>query len=545
MRSPSSQLDVEILGMNALWWLGERHPQMHSAQLLVVNVDERVDGLLQGRHLDVGHLTVVLEKLEQGNLAMFSEGSLDLALGRSLSNVGNVKSRGGLEDVGRVLRTRLLEAMQRRAGVIFGELGALQSVVLGALNVFVLGGAHVHRLAEERNFVQVLTRDLRHPRLRHLNKGGILLGKENLDAKDVSVNAKKREEDIGRHARLLQVGDDEDAAALTLVGHAHQAHAGSHSAHHVHGHPAELVVASALRIISPRVSGLSSADGWFAENAHACPSGAARCDKSVVRKTCLPLTGGRVTRLHHLVGTRWQSGIGEIPTPFVVVFDVEFGQFGELDLQLATSVVDVLSVENLSRVFCGVTRTVFHQSLKDVVLSEGDDLLNASMLLEDVGDGVHADRVSHILDVDVENIATGQTIVHKLDQVTSVRLRLGFQLLVRGVLDIDGPAVQLEGRRQTIVVVDHVHGRLLVLQFEESLAALRLQDENVGDQTKARAEFDDLLLGDVLVEIPEMDDPGGFASLLLGLALGLDSDVVGAALAADRRISVAVGIHGF
>ena len=53
------------------------------------------------------------------------------------------------------------------------------------------------------------------------------------------------------------------------------------------------------------------------------------------------------------------------------------------------------------------------------------------MLLEDVGDGVHADRMGHVLDVDVENIATGQTVVHELDQVPRVRLRLGFQLLER------------------------------------------------------------------------------------------------------------------
>ena len=53
------------------------------------------------------------------------------------------------------------------------------------------------------------------------------------------------------------------------------------------------------------------------------------------------------------------------------------------------------------------------------------------MLLEDVGDGVHADRMGHVLDVDVENIATGQTVIHELDQVPRVRLRLGFQLLER------------------------------------------------------------------------------------------------------------------
>ena len=53
-----------------------------------------------------------------------------------------------------------------------------------------------------------------------------------------------------------------------------------------------------------------------------------------------------------------------------------------------------------------------------------------------------------------------------------------------------------------------------------------------------------LLLGDMGVEISEMDDFGGFASLLLGLALGLDGTVIGASLAAHRGISVAVRIHG-
>ena len=39
-----------------------------------------------------------------------------------------------------------------------------------------------------------------------------------------------------------------------------------------------------------------------------------------------------------------------------------------------------------------------------------------------------------------------------------------------------------------------------------------------------------------------MHDPGGFATLLLGLAL-LDGAIIGATLAADCRVSVAVGIH--
>ena len=42
-----------------------------------------------------------------------------------------------------------------------------------------------------------------------------------------------------------------------------------------------------------------------------------------------------------------------------------------------------------------------------------------------------------------------------------------------------------------------------------------------------------LLLGDVRVEIPQMHDFGGFASLLLGFAL-LDGAIVGASLPTDR-----------
>lgn len=157
-----------------------------------------------------------------------------------------------------------------------------------------------------------------------------------------------------------------------------------------------------------------------------------------------------VKYLHHVVGTRWKSRVGEIPSSFVVVLDVEFGQFGVLNLQLATSVVDVLSVENLSRVLGGVTRTVLHQRLReqcdngpqtfvsrssirqplfnllqpssflrylhltnceshleDVILGEGDNLLDAPVFLEDVGDGVHADWMAHVFDVDVENATAG------------------------------------------------------------------------------------------------------------------------------------------
>ena len=85
----------------------------------------------------------------------------------------------------------------------------------------------------------------------HLNKSGVLFGKKNLDAKNISVDAKEGEENVGRHARLLQVGNDENAAALlSLIGHAHQAHAASRTAEIHAAHAAKLVVASALIICS-------------------------------------------------------------------------------------------------------------------------------------------------------------------------------------------------------------------------------------------------------------------------------------------------------
>ena len=66
MPSSSASLEVEILGMNALRGFGERNPQVHAAQFFVVHVDERVYGLFQRRHRNVGHLAVVLEKLGGG-----------------------------------------------------------------------------------------------------------------------------------------------------------------------------------------------------------------------------------------------------------------------------------------------------------------------------------------------------------------------------------------------------------------------------------------------------------------------------------------------
>ena len=45
--------------------------------------------------------------------------------------------------------------------------------------------------------------------------------------------------------------------------------------------------------------------------------------------------------------------------------------------------------------------------LEDVILGEGDNLLDAPVFLEDVGDGVHADWMAHVFDVDVENATAG------------------------------------------------------------------------------------------------------------------------------------------
>jgi len=114
------RLKVVILRMNALRRFGEGDPQMHAAQIVVVHVDERMDGLLQRRHRDVRHFAVVLKKLEENHLAVLPEGRLNFSFGRALGDVGNVQCRRRLEDIRRILGTGLLEPMKRGAGVIFG-----------------------------------------------------------------------------------------------------------------------------------------------------------------------------------------------------------------------------------------------------------------------------------------------------------------------------------------------------------------------------------------------------------------------------------------
>jgi len=111
---------------------------VHPAHFLVVDVDESHDRFLERRHRDVRHLTVVLEKLEEDNLTMLSEGCLDLALGGALGNVGNVKRCARCKDVGGVLGTGLLESMKRRASVVLGQFGSLEAIILGTLNMLVL-----------------------------------------------------------------------------------------------------------------------------------------------------------------------------------------------------------------------------------------------------------------------------------------------------------------------------------------------------------------------------------------------------------------------
>ena len=75
--------------------------------------------------------------------------------------------------------------------------------------------------------------------------------------------------------------------------------------------------------------------------------------------------------------------------------------------------------------------------LEDVILGESDDLLDASMLLEDVGEGVHARWMSHVFDVDVQNGPARLTIIHELDEMARVGLGLGLHLLQREYLSFE------------------------------------------------------------------------------------------------------------
>lgn len=103
-----------VLGGSLDSGLGEGHPEVVVlSQVVVVQVDERLNGLLHGTHLNQRHLAILLEELEPfDNSAVAGEEYLEVVLRYGGRDVGKVQGGRGWEDVLEVLRARLLEAVQ-------------------------------------------------------------------------------------------------------------------------------------------------------------------------------------------------------------------------------------------------------------------------------------------------------------------------------------------------------------------------------------------------------------------------------------------------
>ncbi len=121
-------------------------------QLKVVHLHESHDGLVDRSKLDEGHAVVVGEELEvlDGETSA-AESLLDGVLLGRRRDVGQVESVRGGVDVLVVLGARALEAVERRVGVVLGQLGRVRLALLRHLDLLVLGRHHADLLAPDLN----------------------------------------------------------------------------------------------------------------------------------------------------------------------------------------------------------------------------------------------------------------------------------------------------------------------------------------------------------------------------------------------------------
>ena len=125
------------------------------AQLVVVKLDQRRDGVVDGRQLHQRHLTVLREELEALHVEPgVDEGLLEVGLFHGGRDVREVESRGRRVDVGVVLRSGLFEAMQVRGRVVLGQ-SCVRLPVLRELNRGVLARHDPDLLAPQLDFVEV------------------------------------------------------------------------------------------------------------------------------------------------------------------------------------------------------------------------------------------------------------------------------------------------------------------------------------------------------------------------------------------------------
>ena len=106
--------------------------------------------------------------------------------------------------------------------------------------------------------------------------------------------------------------------------------------------------------------------------------------------------------------------------------------------------------------------------LKDVILGEGDDLLDTPVLLEDIGEGVHTGWMGHVFNVDVQDGPARLAIIHELDEMARVGLGLGPQCL-----RFRKTGVKIQTKRRCEEADIHGIGTMVDRPYEKSTARRR------------------------------------------------------------------------
>lgn len=96
------------------------------------------------------------------------------------------------------------------------------------------------------------------------------------------------------------------------------------------------------------------------------------------------------------IGARWQEHIRVITTLIIVKSNLERGQLGKVNLQRATSIVDVLIVERRLGILRRCRRMHLYKHLKRVVLLKRDALEHGPELAEYLLEDVERHRVDHV-----------------------------------------------------------------------------------------------------------------------------------------------------
>lgn len=163
-RFPTGSRDSERLSLlsGVLWvlslsngGLGEGDSQvLVASHVVVVQIDQALDGLLHCRHLDQSHFAI-LEKLERFHGASgVGEEQSQVVLRHILWDVGEVERGRGREDVLEVFGSRFFEAMERGIGKVLGQALVVQAVA-GQCHRLVLRQSHADDLPVHLLAIQV------------------------------------------------------------------------------------------------------------------------------------------------------------------------------------------------------------------------------------------------------------------------------------------------------------------------------------------------------------------------------------------------------